>query len=376
MSYNLAVMSLVYLGISLPNSIRNPLKDKIQFCSAEELTATKISHDEYRSFLEEIKSLDYVNEVTLVSTCNRFEVILDLDRSHKNFNDLEELKSLISKLTNSSVNFNCLFDQDAELQIIRTYCGLNSGLIGEDEICAQMGTSFRQAASLKIAGESCLAVLENAIQLRKFIDKAIYQKEISYCDIAIRKSFEKLNFLEQDLKNLKKVLVLGSGSTAKKTCLSLLKQGVEPSSITVVHRVSQSSVQIEHIKSDKKLQGLNFTRSKDGYHTAKVKELAEDAELIIFGIDTRKTVIKFNKDCRTKIIDFNSNHSCEFEAGFDFRNYVSNLEADSFVRHYANIQTQHEDFGERIEKAEKFIVDFVSGSNKTLSEVESFLVQA
>lgn len=363
-------MQLVYLGISLPNYLRNPLKENIHFCTAEELSYVKISHDEYANFLEAIKSLSYVEEVALVSTCNRFKILLHIDESGNLDSKLDEVRYLVSKLTNSQIRFNCLLGDDAKLQAYRTYCGLNSGLVGEDEICSQINTSLRQAAAMGFAGELTLKLLDDCLKLRGIIDKKVYQDyKVSYCDVAIKKSFEKFNYHYSDVQNLKKIIVLGSGSTTKKSCLALMKFGIKPGSITVIHRSSSSSVPIENLRSLPELEGINFVRSKDGYHHNKTINAVKDADLIVFGIDTKRPVLEFSKNEEAKIIDFNSNPSCTFEPGFNYKNYVSNLEADSFVRSFAGAQVENPEFSERLKVAENILKAEVMASTSKSQEL-------
>jgi glutamyl-tRNA reductase len=347
-------MTLSYFGISLANQQAHPLGNKVRFCTAKELAKVKISHEEYARLLDAVKALPYVNEATLISTCNRFEVIVDIEDSYINSQSLNLIAEIIQKETQSELKFGYLIDKDAKLQIIRTYCGLNSGLIGEDEICAQFNTAFRQAHSMGYIGNKCMSLLEEASSLRRVLNEHIYKQQVSYCDVAIQKSFEKFGFPRIDTK-LNSIAVLGSGSTTQRSCLSLIKLGIDPQRITVIHRISHSSVQIENIKTSSSLQGINHMRSKNGYHTDKVKDSVLDSDLVIFGIDTKNPVIEFPATYKGKIIDFNSNPSCSFEQGFKSDNYIANLELDSFVRSFSVEQSKNRAFLRRIKIAEDFI---------------------
>jgi len=349
-------MTLVYLGVSLPNYVKNPLKDKLVFCTAEELRRVKISHEEYCAFLTELKKIPYVKEATLVATCNRFEVVLYIDKAYASLDQIREVMVLINDLSGKYIPFNFLVERDARLQILRTFCGLNSGLIGEDEVMAQMRASFKQSIKMGFAGEKIQELLDQALRIRELLDNEVYQDyKVSYCDLAIKKSLEKFKILDRDLADLEKIIILGSGNTTKKSCLSLVKRGAKAGSITVLHRVSKSSAHIESFKSEPELEGLNFLRTKDGYHIDKSVSEMMDADLVIFGIDSKRPVIKFGRDSGTKIIDFNSNSSCYFEPGFDFRNYVSTFEADDFVRGFAAEQIQKDKFITKIKLAERLI---------------------
>lgn len=364
-------MALVYLGISLPNSLKNPLQGLMKFCTAEELRKTKISHDQYCAFLTEIKKLEFIDEIALVSTCNRFELLVLLDNELNREAKIAELTKTVKEQTKSEADFNCLINDDAKMQVLRTYAGLNSGLIAEDEICTQINAGFRQSAQMGFAGQKFLSLLDEAIELREIVDKNIYQDyKVSYCDVALKKCLDKFNILPRDLTEQQKIVVLGSGSTAKKSCISLLKLGAQKESITVVHRISKSSVQIENIKAVPELRDINFVRSKDGYRADKVKDILADADLVVFGIDTSSPVVEFAESYAAKIVDFNSNASCSFEAGFDFRNYVSNIEADSFVRYYASEQAEKPEFVNKIKLAETLIQGYISSEDKAMDLLE------
>ena len=53
-----------------------------------------------------------------------------------------------------------LLENEARLQVLRTYCGLNSGLVGESEICLQVNGAFKQALSLGLIEENAMKLLK------------------------------------------------------------------------------------------------------------------------------------------------------------------------------------------------------------------------
>lgn len=363
-------MVLVYIGASLNNQLKNPLEDKLTFCSPAELAEIKVSHEEYCSLLGEIKDFEVVDEVTVISTCNRFELILNVKDECLDNAVLYEIRSYLERRLKSKFNLSLLTNGEAKLQFFRTYSGLNSGLVGEDEICAQIETSFRQAAAMKFIGANGIELLEDAIKIRKTLDESIYRNRISYCDVALNKSF--LKFGMTDLSELKKIVILGSGNTTQQSALSLIGLGIEAEKITVVHRVSSTSQQLQKIKSYAGLSNMNFVRSKDHYRTDKAKKIMSEADLIIFGIDTKTPVAEFGSSIgimqNPYIIDFNSNPSCIFAEAYDDSKYISNIEADSFVRNYSRKQIEDPNFIKKTEMAESFISKYISGEKTSLLE--------
>ncbi len=353
------LMVLLYYGTSLPNQIANPLADKIRFCDPSELARVKISHDEYECFLNALKELVYVREVMLISTCNRFEVILDVHPDYASESTYLEIAEKIAYETNSGFLLAHLSGDEARLQILRTYCGLNSGLVGEDEICIQFNTAFGQGLSMGYLADQGAALLKEAQQFRERLNQEVYGSPPSYCDIALRESFKQMDL---EAASLSKVIIFGSGNTAFKSAISLVEQGLHPENIFIIHRVSCSSVQIQSLTE--KLEGVQLVRSKDSYNTAKVRTIIDGADLLIFGLDTKHPVLELPYDCPLtrrlkgqdlRVIDFNSKSSVVMQPGYRRVNYIDNMELDAFVRAYAQRQMQSPAFMERLVYAESLL---------------------
>ncbi len=344
-------MTLVYLGISLPNQIKNPLKTKLrEISSSEDLLAVKLSHDEYPLLLDALKQLPYVEELTLITTCNRFELVLYL--SEVNSKNIAELQKTVQSINKSKVDLDVLYDDEAKLQILRTYCGLNSGLVGEDEICMQLDISFKQTFHMGYLGRQGLELLEEAKALRQRIDTKVGLERVSYCEVAINTALNK--FAKKEYRN---IIVMGSGSTAHQSCLSLVNLGFQAKNITLLHRISSSSNQVTVIKASKELEALKFVRAKYGYHTDRVKAIVADADLIVFGIDSRLPSLHFTKHYKTSIIDFSSKPSCSFDDDANRYHYVSSSELDAFVRSYSASRANENNFLTKLKLAEEIILD-------------------
>jgi glutamyl-tRNA reductase len=345
--------NLFYIGISRANQRPNPFADSLKFCSAVELAETKIGHDEYCDFLNVLSDLKVIEEVCVVSTCNRFEVIGFLSENELNFKGanflIQEIMKIMQGFLKTELEFGTLVGNQARLQILRTFCGLNSGLIGEEEICSQFKSAFKQSALLKYSAAGCQALLNEAVAFRELFTKIIYKDTVSYCDVAIAKALMSL----QIFMPVRDVVVLGSGSTALQSCLSLVKNGFRSENILLIHRISSSSIQIQRFQAYPELAGMRFMRSKKhGYKAAKVIERCHDTDLLVFGIDTKEPVMQIENYANLSIFDFNSYPSCTFASTKAACNYFPLAKLDEFVRQFACRRNNDVELISRLAQAE------------------------
>jgi len=126
-------MSIALLGInhrSAPLSIRERLS---------------ISHGEEGKILEALKNIPHVREVMYLSTCNRFEVLVNT----KSGDAIEEdLKAFIISQGNLSPEEmgKCLYlyrDEDAVRHLFRVASSLDSMIMGEPQILGQVKDAYR-----------------------------------------------------------------------------------------------------------------------------------------------------------------------------------------------------------------------------------------
>lgn len=352
-------MSLVYIGTSLKNDHPNPLDRKLSFCTNEELLKAKISHDEFATLLDQIKAFNEVDEVSLVSTCNRFEIYAFLNKKSETV--IEKIKDSINSINKANIELGVLVDEEARLQFVRTYCGLNSGLIGEGEISMQIDISFKQSLTMGYLGAKGESLLNDAMALRKVFDNFVYKDKISYCKIALERIIAK-----SDKEQLKNILVLGSGSTTRQACVALRDLGFNPKNITVAHRISSSSGQVASIKEQEGLSQMSFVRTKHGYHSERAKDLIYNSDLVVFGIDSKLPVVNIPSNSKLKLIDFNSKPSCTFNLGASLENYHSAQSLDEEVRAYSKERMLDKNFIAALKHAEEILQEQLKTKNLEL----------
>lgn len=353
---------LTYIGTSLANKIPNPLGSRVKFCSPEELTQTKIGHAEFKNFLSYIHNFDFVEEVTLISTCNRFEVIAELVDAEQ----IDLLENAILEFTKSPVSFSKLTGKDARLQIMRTYSGLNSGLVGEQEVCMQFTASFKQGFNEGFVADKLMQLFTEVQNLRSIINEQAFVDGVSYCQVALNSAIKHFMGDRLAVQKCEDIVLLGSGSTTRNSCLALLELGVKAEQITVVHRASSNSKQMESLKATPGLQNISTLKCKHGYHMDKVKAVVKDADLVIFGIDTKEPVLALDTSFTSKVIDFNSSASVSLLAGFDKTSYISGADLDEMVRVFSRKRIQEPAFSQRIDFAEALVQATVNSMGSSL----------
>jgi glutamyl-tRNA reductase len=175
-----------------------------------------------------------VNEVTILSTCNRTEVYcrLDADDSRKAvkwFCDFHRLPA------NDIQPHLYLFpDQEAVKHAFRVAAGLDSMVLGEPQILGQMKTAFTLAHKTGTTGKILNRLFQQTFSVAKQVrtDTAIGASAVSVAYAAV-------SLARKIFKNLaeKQVLLIGAGETIELVARHLLEQGV--TRLLVANRTSE-----------------------------------------------------------------------------------------------------------------------------------------
>lgn len=212
-------MEIIVVGINYKNSSIE-IREKVSFS---------------KSGLEKAYSLlkcnTYIKETVILSTCNRSEitaVVTDVDKG------IEVLKNFYCDFFNveSTELKNHFFENisdNAVKHVFKLASGLESLLLGEDQILGQVRLAHEYALEKKSTGKILNKLYREAITTAKRIKRetAISQNALSISSIAVK-------FIEQifdDLKN-KKVLVIGVGEMSRIAIENLIYKGVNDIFVT------------------------------------------------------------------------------------------------------------------------------------------------
>ncbi|MFO7524542.1 MAG: glutamyl-tRNA reductase [Ignavibacteriaceae bacterium] len=185
--------------------------------------ALHLSEDEIRSFILQQKG-KLLNEGLVISTCNRTEIYgipADKDISSK------ELQSaVISYKSDSKVsveNFENFISKESVRHLFRVASGIDSMLIGDNQIYKQVKDSFQIADELQFSGFFMRRVMDAATRVGK---RAITETAIS--EGAVTVSYAAVQLIEKIFSTLNKksALIIGTGETGEIAAKHLRDRGI------------------------------------------------------------------------------------------------------------------------------------------------------
>lgn len=237
-------MSLLLVGIN-HTTAHIDLREKVAF-----------PPEIVREALEQARGLDYVEEVVIVSTCNRTELYLDCEdgandgteaatasgaESLQRRNRVVEWlagyhKVSATELTESVYSFS---EDDVVRHLMRVSCGLDSMVLGEPQILGQIKSAFAVSKEFKVVGSRLGKAFQEAFSIAKEVrtDTAIGENPISvaYAGVSLaERIFSRLESLN--------VLLIGAGRTIELVARHLSDRGVKQ--IVVANRTLDNAMEI------------------------------------------------------------------------------------------------------------------------------------
>jgi glutamyl-tRNA reductase len=212
---------------------------------------------------EKIKSEHIIHEYLQIKTCNRAELYLILD----NYNDNIDFGNFIVET-----------DDDALTHLLRLSCGLESMIIGEDQILGQIKDVRKKHIEEEYAGEILNAIFTKAIHVGQVVRKktSINEGSVSIGSAAV----ELAESVHGDLK-CKKVLVIGAGKMGTLVAKALVQKHLK--AIVVSNRTYNRAVDLA-----KELGG-------SAIHFDRLDEAMSDADVIISATGAPHSILTYQK---------------------------------------------------------------------------------
>jgi glutamyl-tRNA reductase len=237
-------MALVLVGIN-HTTASIALREKVAF-SPENLTVA----------LRQICELESVNEVVIVSTCNRTEIYLDF--SDKNLSltgdEKSQNRSLLDhqqlvtqwlsdfhQLEKSELDESCyaFAVDDVVRHLMKVSCGLDSMVLGEPQILGQIKSAYAVSKDLELIGPELGRAFQEAFSIAKLVrtDTAIGENPVSVAYAAVTLAER----IFSDLASLN-VLLIGAGRTIELVAKHLADKGV--TNMTVANRTLDNALEL------------------------------------------------------------------------------------------------------------------------------------
>jgi glutamyl-tRNA reductase len=187
-------------------------------------------HGDVETILKWVGSQERVEECAVLKTCNRVEIYVVSPRGEKVLFDLAKKARVSSRI----IDFH---DHDESLlHLLRLASGLESMIIGEDQILGQMKDLSQMAIRAKTMGWMLETAFKKSIQVGKRVRKEtrINERSVSVGSAAVDLAEEILG----DLRG-SSVLVIGAGETGELISRALLAK--EIGSLYITNRTFSSA---------------------------------------------------------------------------------------------------------------------------------------
>jgi len=217
-----------------------------------------LSEEEVKNFIQNAKGNIFA-EGLVISTCNRTEIYgIPINSKISSF-DVQNYLLQIKPATNiSPENFQSFLSRESVKHIFRVATGIDSLIVGDNQVFKQVKDSFQVAEDLKFAGYFMRKVFDAAIRVGK---RAISETGIS--EGAVTVSYAAVQLIEKIFSNLNKksALVIGAGETGEIAAKHLKDHGI--GRLTITNRTYEKA---EKLGESLRANILPFNSFKDYLH--------------------------------------------------------------------------------------------------------------
>jgi len=199
-----------------------------------------ISENRRYEVLVELARAEGIEEVVVLATCNRTEFLIWADDAALAANSvLRLLSSQYGLKLCDWKHFYRLLDDEALVHIFCVASSLDSMVIGEPQIIAQVKAAWEQAKKVGSTGRFLDAVIQKALTVSKRVrnETAIGNAAVSIPYAAVELSREIFGSLDN-----RKVLLLGAGKMSELSARGLINNGA--SSVYVINRTLEHAEEL------------------------------------------------------------------------------------------------------------------------------------
>jgi glutamyl-tRNA reductase len=175
----------------------------------------------------ELRSLDGVQESVLIQTCNRIELYLVSEHGDRTVKSavalLENRASLEPQEASKAVEY--AVNGDALNHLLRVASGLESMVIGEEQVINQVWNAYLEAEKMKATGPVLSQVFNRAVNVGRRVrrETKINRGAVSVGSAAVELAENLLGSL-----NGKKILVMGAGETGTLIAKAMARRCLNP----------------------------------------------------------------------------------------------------------------------------------------------------
>ena len=215
--------------------------------------------------LAEIRSIEGVEECLLLQTCNRIEIyLISEDESALDLVKDYFIKRSVANLEEAFRAVETSEDDDAFNHLLRVTSGLESMVIGEDQVLNQVWDAYLEAENAKTLGPILKHLFNRAMTVGRRVrnETGINKGAVSVGSAAVELAVTLLGNLEE-----KKILVMGAGEIGTLVAKALARRCLSP--IFIANRTHDRAVKLAE---DLKGMAVKFNQ---------LEEVFVDADVVI-----------------------------------------------------------------------------------------------
>jgi len=182
--------------------------------------------EETKKALLKLKEEKDIEECAILSTCNRTEVYIYTKKDDFNRSELEELLCVLKGLSlyDYKKYFYFYAGQKAVRHLFKVACGLESMVLGEDEILRQVKNALEIAQKTKTTSAVLNTLFRDSVTIAKKVKTltGISRKAVSVASLAV-------NFIAEQFENClteKTALIIGGGEVGTVVLKNLLSKEI------------------------------------------------------------------------------------------------------------------------------------------------------
>ena len=246
--------------------------------------AVYLKEDEIRPFINLAKE-NQIKEGLILSTCNRTEIFGIPSSNESNHEKFQSLLLNFKPAQNITENhFQKFISRDAIKHLFSVATGIDSLLIGDNQVFKQVKDSFQIAEETNFAGYIMHRIFDAAIRTGK---RAISETSIS--EGAVTVSYAAVQLTEKIFSNLSKksALVIGTGETGEIAAKHLSEKGI--GSLSVTNRTQEKA---EKLAEKLNARVIPFSEFKDSIYKFDIIISATASPEILVRKDDVKNALK------------------------------------------------------------------------------------
>lgn len=239
--------------------------------------------------IAQLQSYVHIEEVAILSTCNRLEIYAVVQESQQGAREIVQFLAETGQipLTELRRHLFILLHQDAMRHLMRVAAGLDSLVLGEGQILAQVKTMHKQAQKYKGLGRLLDRLLKQALAAGKRVrtETDIGTGAVSISSAAV----ELVQMKVEDLSQYQ-VTIVGAGKMAQLLVKHLLAKGA--TQIAIVNRSTKRAQNLAKQFPDANLELCPLTEMLDRVAASDITFTSTGATEPILDKDNLSTCVK------------------------------------------------------------------------------------